>query len=49
MASEAKFSKNKTTLFYDTQKVGEIKVVLFFAFFQFDSILAIFLFLTKNL
>ena len=32
MASEAKNEKNKATLFYQTQKVVTVKVVLFFLF-----------------
>ena len=35
MASEAKNEKNKTTLFYQTQKVVTVKVVLFFCFGHF--------------
>ena len=35
MASEAKNEKNKTTLFYQTQKVVTVKVVLFFSFGHF--------------
>ena len=35
MTSEAKFLKNNTTLFYETQKVDIIKVDLFFSFGHF--------------
>ena len=49
MASEAKNEKNKTTLFYQTFKVQNVKVVLFFYFLAFlIDFLAIFGFKLKN-
>ena len=49
MVKKGSNPKNKTTLFYETFKVQTIKVVLFFSFEPFWTIIGLFLFFVKKI